>query len=347
MSVVVTVSFPDLQACVLSSVELQVLTSSCFKLRTVHNIPVTSNKDGKKLLHKHLFFFLSSCVWTLSMFLLRPPLFSTITNIRSHCSFLSSVFSLNSYTKAPFTLSAQKSHIMRDRGGSAGENVGYNVFLIQLVAVSTTQCVGCGLRWALSSCTFVFAPDLRDALLSEPGGDIKAICLTYSDHPKWHLHAHTVQNHNHSADRVFNTLKSTLSFTFWHLKRSKLASNIMGSLCKSAITLTSNTFKVVIVGIVAFYLNLNLWISREIAGILYALNSFRCQLPAQQWLYCCEFILLKILMLFFFCVHAHYPLPAFIIYFKDQTHHFQMSSKQSKLSYQFIYTGIRLCRLSV
>uniref|UniRef100_A0A3Q0S1S5 ABR activator of RhoGEF and GTPase n=1 Tax=Amphilophus citrinellus TaxID=61819 RepID=A0A3Q0S1S5_AMPCI len=35
----------DLQTCVLSSVELQVLTSSCFKLRTVHNIPVTSNKD--------------------------------------------------------------------------------------------------------------------------------------------------------------------------------------------------------------------------------------------------------------------------------------------------------------
>lgn len=117
VSVVVTVSFPDLQVCVLSSVELQVLTSSCFKLRTVHNIPVTSNKDGRKLLHKHLFLFLSSCVWTLSMFLLRSPLFSAITNIRSHCSFLSSVFSLNSYTKAPFTLSAQKSHIMRDRGG--------------------------------------------------------------------------------------------------------------------------------------------------------------------------------------------------------------------------------------
>uniref|UniRef100_A0A3Q3JV41 Active breakpoint cluster region-related protein n=1 Tax=Monopterus albus TaxID=43700 RepID=A0A3Q3JV41_MONAL len=35
----------DPQPCVLSSVELQVLTSSCFKLRTVHNIPVTSNKD--------------------------------------------------------------------------------------------------------------------------------------------------------------------------------------------------------------------------------------------------------------------------------------------------------------
>lgn len=31
----------------LSSVELQVLTGSCFKLRTVHNIPVTSNKDGE------------------------------------------------------------------------------------------------------------------------------------------------------------------------------------------------------------------------------------------------------------------------------------------------------------
>ncbi|XP_010897983.3 active breakpoint cluster region-related protein isoform X4 [Esox lucius] len=35
----------DLQPCHLTSVELQVLTSSCFKLRTVHNIPVTSNKD--------------------------------------------------------------------------------------------------------------------------------------------------------------------------------------------------------------------------------------------------------------------------------------------------------------
>ncbi|KAM9781959.1 active breakpoint cluster region-related protein isoform X3 [Syngnathus typhle] len=38
----------DLQACVLSSVELQVLTISCFKLRTVHNIPVTSNKDDEE-----------------------------------------------------------------------------------------------------------------------------------------------------------------------------------------------------------------------------------------------------------------------------------------------------------
>ncbi|KAL8199004.1 UNVERIFIED_CONTAM: hypothetical protein K2H54_031586 [Gekko kuhli] len=35
----------DLQTFVLSSVELQVLTGSCFKLRTVHNLPVTSNKD--------------------------------------------------------------------------------------------------------------------------------------------------------------------------------------------------------------------------------------------------------------------------------------------------------------
>uniref|UniRef100_A0A4W6EWV3 ABR activator of RhoGEF and GTPase n=1 Tax=Lates calcarifer TaxID=8187 RepID=A0A4W6EWV3_LATCA len=45
---VVAVCCPDLQACVLSSVELQVLTSSCFKLRTVHNIPVTSNKDDEE-----------------------------------------------------------------------------------------------------------------------------------------------------------------------------------------------------------------------------------------------------------------------------------------------------------
>ncbi|KAJ4930078.1 hypothetical protein JOQ06_019092 [Pogonophryne albipinna] len=38
----------DLQTCLLSPVELQVLTSSCFKLRTVHNIPVTSNKDDEE-----------------------------------------------------------------------------------------------------------------------------------------------------------------------------------------------------------------------------------------------------------------------------------------------------------
>ncbi|KAG5283972.1 hypothetical protein AALO_G00021550 [Alosa alosa] len=38
----------DLQACVLSSVELQVLTGFCFKLRTVHNIPLTSHKDDEE-----------------------------------------------------------------------------------------------------------------------------------------------------------------------------------------------------------------------------------------------------------------------------------------------------------
>ncbi|XP_069082377.1 active breakpoint cluster region-related protein isoform X2 [Pleurodeles waltl] len=35
----------DLQTFSLSSLELQVLTGACFKLRTVHSIPVTSNKD--------------------------------------------------------------------------------------------------------------------------------------------------------------------------------------------------------------------------------------------------------------------------------------------------------------
>uniref|UniRef100_A0A8D3BDG1 Active breakpoint cluster region-related protein n=1 Tax=Scophthalmus maximus TaxID=52904 RepID=A0A8D3BDG1_SCOMX len=56
----------DLQACVLSSVELQVLTSSCFKLRTVHNIPVTSNKDGKK--HSLTISFSFSYVWMLYLY---------------------------------------------------------------------------------------------------------------------------------------------------------------------------------------------------------------------------------------------------------------------------------------
>uniref|UniRef100_A0A8D3BDL2 Active breakpoint cluster region-related protein n=1 Tax=Scophthalmus maximus TaxID=52904 RepID=A0A8D3BDL2_SCOMX len=39
------------KACVLSSVELQVLTSSCFKLRTVHNIPVTKVKKPELFIY--------------------------------------------------------------------------------------------------------------------------------------------------------------------------------------------------------------------------------------------------------------------------------------------------------
>uniref|UniRef100_UPI00398ED0AD active breakpoint cluster region-related protein-like n=1 Tax=Pristiophorus japonicus TaxID=55135 RepID=UPI00398ED0AD len=35
----------DLQGFVLSSLELQMLTGSCLKLRTIHNIPITSNKE--------------------------------------------------------------------------------------------------------------------------------------------------------------------------------------------------------------------------------------------------------------------------------------------------------------
>lgn len=63
VEVCVAVCFSDLQSCVLSPVELQVLTSSCFKLRTVHNIPVTSNKDGNEFSHKFFFFFVSCFVW--------------------------------------------------------------------------------------------------------------------------------------------------------------------------------------------------------------------------------------------------------------------------------------------
>ncbi|RVE63532.1 hypothetical protein OJAV_G00137010 [Oryzias javanicus] len=38
----------DLQVCILTTYELQVLTNSCVKLRTVHNIPVTGNKDDEE-----------------------------------------------------------------------------------------------------------------------------------------------------------------------------------------------------------------------------------------------------------------------------------------------------------
>lgn len=107
---VVTVCFSDLQACVLSSVELQVLTSSCFKLRTVHNIPVTSNKDGKNLSHKYLFY---SCLLMFGCFLCFSYFFFFNTHSLPLLLPLFSVLSLNSNIKALFTLSAQKSHIMR------------------------------------------------------------------------------------------------------------------------------------------------------------------------------------------------------------------------------------------
>lgn len=72
---------------------------------------------------------------------------------------------------------------------SAGGNVGYNMFLIQLMAACATQYDGCGLFWSVSSCIFVFAPDFKDVPFSEPCGAIKARWLTCSDLPKLHLHA--------------------------------------------------------------------------------------------------------------------------------------------------------------
>lgn len=91
----VPLCLPDLQTCVLSSVELQVLTSSCFKLRTVHNIPVTSNKDGKKgemenpLLHINPYF--------------HPFMFTYFLCFSStHFFFLCLTFELNLQQKSTF-----------------------------------------------------------------------------------------------------------------------------------------------------------------------------------------------------------------------------------------------------
>uniref|UniRef100_A0A8C8SB02 Active breakpoint cluster region-related protein n=1 Tax=Pelusios castaneus TaxID=367368 RepID=A0A8C8SB02_9SAUR len=66
----------DLQAFVLSSVELQVLTGSCFKLRTVHNIPVTSNKDDDE--SPGLYGFLHVIVHSAKGFLQSANLYCTL-----------------------------------------------------------------------------------------------------------------------------------------------------------------------------------------------------------------------------------------------------------------------------
>lgn len=98
----------DVQSCVLSSVELQVLTSSCFKLRTVHNIPVTSNKDGKEL--KSNFVLLCLVDLGFSSF--------TITNVLSPVAMPSGAVLSWLEPKSVFCpLSAKISHIMREVGG--------------------------------------------------------------------------------------------------------------------------------------------------------------------------------------------------------------------------------------
>lgn len=105
--------------------------------------------------------------------------------------------------------------IPQNRGvRSAGGNVGYNMFLIQLMAACATQYDGCGLFWSVSSCMFVFAPDFKDAPFSEPCGAIKARWLTCSDLPKWHLHAPKIPMKNHRAHRMFYMLKGMLFH--WH-----------------------------------------------------------------------------------------------------------------------------------
>lgn len=42
-----SISMAGFKSFSLTSVELQMLTNSCVKLQTVHNIPLTINKEGK------------------------------------------------------------------------------------------------------------------------------------------------------------------------------------------------------------------------------------------------------------------------------------------------------------
>lgn len=190
----VALCLPDLQTCVLSSVELQVLTSSCFKLRTVHNIPVTSNKDGKKkrgegggktpFIHLSLL-FPSFHVFILPVFLLHTfqlPL---------------SLFRVKSLTeKHLLTVWAQE---LEHGGGGCRRECS-----LQYVShpVWSGRCHTVGRRSALGSFVFAFASDPQDARLAEPVGDIKAIWLTHSDLlPMASACAHTVRRHDRRADR--------------------------------------------------------------------------------------------------------------------------------------------------
>lgn len=111
---------------------------------------------------------------------------------------------------------------------------------------------------------FVFAPDLPVARRSEAGGDIKAIWPTYSDLPRLAQgsllsRAHTVQNHR--AEDFQDTRRHTVfNLSQVTLQKKMFASFTMVPLCKRAIILTSNSFKVVIRGSEgAFYFNFMFW----------------------------------------------------------------------------------------
>lgn len=104
--------------------------------------------------------------------------------------------------KSVFCPLSAKSHIIWGEEGSlrsAGGNVGYNMFLIQLMAACATWYVDGGLFWSLCSCKLVFAPNYKDAPLSCPRGAIKARWPTCSDLPKLHFRAPTIHKKNHRA----------------------------------------------------------------------------------------------------------------------------------------------------
>lgn len=98
---------------------------------------------------------------------------------------------------------------------------------------------------------FVFASDLQDARLSEPGGDIKAIWLTYSDLLQMafaHTHTQYTGITTELTERAQRTERNADFFLQASQKKGKkkngsnCASATMASLWNTTLILTLNTF---------------------------------------------------------------------------------------------------------
>lgn len=153
------------------------------------------------------------------------------------------------------------------RGASAGGNVGYNMFLIQLRAACARQYVGSSLLWSLCSCMLVFAPNYKDAPLSGPGGAIKARWLPCSDLPIWHFHTPRMHKSNH---RAADGSACWEAFFFSGEQRDPSRFPIQWQLCHWLWLL----FNVVMCGIPAVFKCEGKW--REENKAAFCLNSVRC-----------------------------------------------------------------------
>lgn len=117
-------------------------------------------------------------------------------------------------------------------------------------------------------------PSGGPTLISPNGMRVSAFTCTHNTHAS-----------PQSWQSAQDTERHTVLIFLASCRKKEFASYTMSSLCESAIILTSNTFKVVITGILAFYFNVEFWwTSRErISRCWSALCSDCYQMSFTSW----------------------------------------------------------------